>query len=279
MKMKIYTLTILFVSNLLTFVACQKSEVLTPTPDSGPHPGLFRSIQGKWVMNNPAPRQGHQSNISGKKQDVLQYVSLEFLSDSTYIVVLDNGDVIDGKFSISDSTTIDLKEFGVISEINFAGASLNFEITTTDWGVVAVTTIKATSLPENANTTLICSKTWQLDSSETGPAIFNKIGGDGYMGIKLRFSQSGTYFVKQYALDTLWFAGVSTWGWHPSKANTYVYAFEGHSYEVTITELTENSLIMREDGIYYWHYDKSGNHIDEGTPWEIHKKYRFVPVE
>lgn len=279
MKIKIYTFTALFASGLFFFVACQKSGVLVPTPDLGPNSTLFLSIQGKWVMNNPAPRHGNQNSISGKKQDLPQYVSLEFLNDSTYIIVLDNGDIVDGKFSITDSTTIDLKEFGVISDITFTGPSLNFEIATSDWGVVAVTTSKATSLPESANTTLICSKTWQLDSTETGPAIFNKIGGDGYMGVKLRFSQSGTYFVKQYALDTLWFAGTSTWNWHPNKPNTYIYAFEGHNYEVAISELKENSLILREDGIYYWHYDNSGNYIEEGTPWEIHKKYRFVPVE
>lgn len=279
MKMKIYTFAILFALMSLIFVSCQKNDIFVPTPDPEPQSTLFQTIQGKWVMNTPAPRQGYRNTVSAKQQDVPQYVSLEFLSDSTYIIVLDNGDIIDGKFNITDSITIDLKEFGIISDINFAGASLNFEIATADWGLVSVTANKTTPLQDNAITTLICSKTWQLDSVETGPAIFNTTGGDGYMGVKLRFSQSGTYFVKQYALDTLWYAATSTWNWHPSKPNTYVYAFEGHNYEVTISEINDHSLRMKEDGIYYWHYDNGGNYIEEGIPREIHKNYRFVPVD
>lgn len=267
-KTKTYSLSILLLSVLVFFASCKKDS--TPPdlpPDPEPQPTLFEAVQGKWTLNAASTNQGKRSIVSGKQQDSPQYISVEFLSDSTYIVVLDNGYVVDGKFSIPDSATINLKELGVISDITFAEASLTFNISTPEWGVVSVAANKAPAIPENANTTLIC-KTWELNSIAWGPATFNRNDGNGYVSVKLRFSRSGTYFLKHYVLDTLVYAATTSWHWHPSKPNTFIYTSEeGSDNEVVITALTDDSLKMEED------------YVDSGSQQPVHREYSFVPAE
>ena len=248
-KTKTHSLSMLLLSVLISFASCKKdSTPPDPPQDPEPQPTLFEAVQGKWTLDAAPTNPGKRNIVSGKHQDSPQYISVEFLSDSTYIVVLDNGYVIDGKFSIPDSTTINLKELGVISDITFAGTSLTFNISTSGWGEVSVAANKAPAIPENANNTLIC-KTWELNSTAWGPATFNRNGGNGHVSVKLRFSPSGTYFVKQYIIpDTLAYAATTSWHWHPSKPNTFIYTSEeGSDNEVVITALTDSSLKMEED--------------------------------
>ncbi len=265
--MKFYSFTALLFSLLMT-VSCTKDYAPepTPTPDPDPQPTLFESIQGKWNINAPASRIS-APKTSGKIQEEKTLVSLEFLSDSTYIVTLNNGEMYSGKIEINDSTTINLYQLGIITDIKFTGeTSLSFNISSDGWGSYTVVTTKAPVIPETSETALICKK-WDITATDRGPATFGFYGGFGDTHLHLLFTKSGTYYVKTFHLDTVYNVHSCTWKWHPSKANTFIYTNEGKDSEVTITELTDHSLKMEED------------YTDSWSQQSVHQKYSFVPAD
>lgn len=277
-KMKVYSLTTLLLLGLSIFTSCKKDDHPAPTPPPEPEKTLFEVILGKWEFNNTSSRKSGGATVSNKNQGERIAVAIEFLNDSTYMLLFSNGDVIDGKFSLADSTTIDLTGLGTLSDLSISDSMSSFKLSTPEWGVLSITALKAEEIPESVNTTLLC-RTWKLDSTVAGPATFFSQGGDGYLQIKLMFSKSGTYFLRQFSPDTLHRAESTSWRWHSTKPNTYVFSWEGEDKEVTIKELTETSLKMEDEWIYYEYYDNQGNYVPEGIPFPQHQRYVFVPED
>lgn len=268
MKRKLYYSVVWIFSALIFLGACKKDNTPTPdpTPDPEPTMSLFESIQGKWNINNASGRIVASKLLSGKVQDQRTLVSLEFLSDSTYIITFGYGEIYSGKIKMNDSTTINLGELGIVNNIQFSGeTSLSFNISSEGWGSFTVVTTKAPKIAETTETALICKK-WAITTTDMGPAIFNLYGSGEEYPLHLLFTKSGTYYVSTSHLDTIYNALSCTWKWHPSKAKTFIYSNEGKDNEVTIIELTETSLKMEED------------YIDEWSQ-AVHKEYFFVPVK
>lgn len=267
MKMKVYSFAIFFLAATIFFASCKKDGAPSPTPDPDTEPTLFDAIQGKWNINNSVGRTTKpvaSSKIQGEK--VL--VSLEFLGDSTYIISLDNGEIYSGKIKINDSTTINLSQLGIISNIKFSGeSSLSFDLSFDDGGSLMVVTTKAPEIAETAETALICRK-WEITSKDTGQAVFNFYGTKEYP-LHLLFTKSGTYYLEYFnsLTNAIFNVRTTTWKWHPSKPDTFLYLYEGKESEVTITELTDHSLKMQED------------YMDRGSQTILHKEYLLVPVE
>lgn len=275
--MKKFSLLLLLVVAVLFTSSCKKDDptaIVTPDPD--PKPTLFETILGKWTANTPDGRK-KTANVSGKNQGLPHFVSIEFLSDSTYLLEMEGNHIFEGRFSPSDSTVIDLRQFGVLSDIKFSGSVISFNLQTVNWGEFVVTAGKSEEVTAGEQTDLLC-RVWEMSTPAIGPAIFDRYGGDGYMHLKLSFSKSGTYFIKQYALDTLEFAQTSTWRWHPSKANTFIYQYKGKDKEVTIKQLTQSALKIEEEITLIQYHDANGNPVPGGVEVSDTNAYKFAAV-
>jgi len=251
MKMKISCIPGLLLLIVGTFISCKKDDNAPVTPD--PRPGLFEKVLGKWEMNNASTRKTIHNVASAKNQRPPSFVSIEFLSDTTYILVLENGNVIDGDFSLEDTTVISLDGLGLLTDITFADESLSFNISTSDWGKLSVSANKAEAIPDNPNIRLIC-RTWILDSVATGNIIYG-IGHPEEYRVLVRFSETGTYYLKRYALgltenapDTLQLAQTMRWTWDAEKPGTFLYEFEGEYKKAVINELKSGSLKFEAEG-------------------------------
>lgn len=269
--MNVYSFAMLFLAAIMFFCSCKKDGDSSPTPtldpDGEPRTTLFEALQGKWNINNSTGRTAEQVT-SGKIQGEKKLVSLEFLGDSTYIISLDNGEVYSGKIKINDSTTINLSQLGMITNIKFSGeSSVSFNLSFDGWESLTIVTTKAQQIAETTQTALICRK-WEITTKDTGQAVFNLYGTKEYP-LYLLFTKSGTYCLEYYNLltNTIFYVRTTTWKWHPSKPDTFLYLYEGKDSEVTITELTDHSLKMEE------------TYMDSGSQTIMHKEYVLVPVE
>ncbi|MFT3705529.1 MAG: hypothetical protein QM802_24380 [Agriterribacter sp.] len=228
------------VAAIALFASCKKDDTTSPTPQ--PTNPLYSSVLGKWNVTTTAGR--IQGNVSSKIQSPLQLLSIEFLSDTTYIVVMNDNTVTTVTFKITDSTSITLPDFGTLSEIKVADGKMNFKLQY-NGSNITLSANKAAEIALTDDTKLLC-RTWYLHNTDSVYGDYE----DGTDKITVLFSSAGTYLVQNYRQDTLINADIANWKWHPTKPKTILYWWDGDEPSdndaVTITELTSTSLKMTE---------------------------------
>lgn len=272
MKSKLRSFSLLLLFGMLIFASCKKDDTTGSNP-SVPIEGnpLFSSIQGKWKVSGITERkQNSQSFVSLKEMGKPQPVSIEFLSDTTYVILMADETVYTGHFNITDSTMIDLSKFGTLTEIKVTTSSMNFKLSFGN-NTISVSTNKAAEIPATDNTKLIC-KNWLLTTQESGQESYD-YADSGTERITILFSKAGTYLVQYLGKDTIYSAEADNWKWHSSLPNAFDYWSDDEPEDVgtvNITELSENSLKITEN-TYDYIYDANDN-VTDSTP----QTYNYV---
>ena len=281
MKIKLNFRPLFLFFGISVFVACKKDDTGSTQPPPVPV-SLQEAIVGKWEIHPVAARLKQNSNnspVSHKIQEPSQVLSLEFLSDSTYIVVMSGNEVLTGKYNVSDSAVIDLSGFGHLSEIKIAGNAMDFKLSS-NGTVIVISANKAETIPLTDNTRLLC-RNWYLTQAESGEAVY----GEGPVAsdkVTILFSAAGTYLVQFSSDDTLHSAEIANWKWHPTLSDTFVFWWfdeePANDNYVTITELSSSSLKMQESHTdYEYHYDGEGN-ITSTDTFTVTAKYVLIPA-
>lgn len=233
-----FSLSVFYLS---VFTACKKGDQSTTPPVETN--SLYKTVQGKWIVGTQSGRV-KPINTSLKIQEAKDLTSIEFLSDSTYIIV--SGDeVFTGTFTATDTTSINLTGFGALSEIKIAGEKMNFKLSY-QGNYIAISANKAATITLTETTKLLC-KRWLIAKEEYGDTLYE----NSYNADKLivLFSSSGTYLVQSLLKDSLLSADISNWQWHPTQANTFLYWWDDNEDDkmpVVIDELTNSILKLTE---------------------------------
>ncbi|HTN05918.1 hypothetical protein [Agriterribacter sp.] len=281
MKIKLNFRLLLLFFGISVFVACKKDD----TDSTQPPPAsvsLQEAVVGKWEIHPAVARLKHNSNnppVSHKIQEPSQVLSIEFLSDSTYIVVMSGNEVLTGKYNVSDSAVIDLSGFGHLSEIKIAGNAMDFKLSS-NGTVIVISANKAETIPLTDNTRLLC-RNWYLTRAESGEEVYGE-GPGAPDKITILFSAAGTYLVQFSSDDTLHSAEIANWKWHPTLSNTFVFWWYDEPADedafVSITELSSNSLKIQESHTdYEYHYDGEGN-ITSTDTFTVTTQYVLIPA-
>ncbi|UYQ94326.1 hypothetical protein MKQ68_04375 [Chitinophaga horti] len=279
----------LAVAAAVMFTACSKDDKPTPKPDGGAT-YVYTKVQGKWLFGEeviiPTGKKaadsksglfGKRGNAQGKEASaIVSFV--EFLSDSTFLVVDAMGATFKGSFTAKDSTTIDLKDFGTISGISFTEGKINFKLTYKDQQIV-VAANKAPQIAADDRNKLIC-RTWYLTKEEDGgdafegDAVYDDNGEIiGYENvpdsITFQATLSGTYMIQFFANKQLLDADVANWKWHAS-ANTFQYWWGNQEPSedenlVIIRELTKDVLKITESDDYNQDGQVTADEITKNT--------------
>lgn len=212
---------ILSVAIVMTIaVSCGKDE-------ESPQPGLFDTINGKWEVNGSS-----------------EFESFEFNQSGNYIVVVPAGGagptVQFGTYEVINNTTVELSNFGTISEAQVGTNSIDFklEVVSNPGSKVTLNASKKAEMASSSKTALLC-RTWKLVS----------VDGVSVVGtpdeLTVLFSKAGTYFVSTNATD------VAEWKWKTSAEVAFFYTWSGTFVDedyVDIIELTASTLKIDEDG-------------------------------
>lgn len=241
MKNRLHVYYLLFFFAFSIFASCKKDDKtsLTPTPT----PALYSTVLGKWTVIRPSSGRV-QHNIASKIQSPAELTSIEFLNDSTYVIVMGENEVTTGIFTVTDSTSITLSGLGSLSEIKIADGKMDFKLYY-NGSVLVLSASKAAEIALTGDTKLLC-RTWYLTNTDS---LYDDYE-NGTDKITVLFSASGTYLVQNFRKDTLLEADIANWKWHATKAKTIIYWWDGdvpdENDAVTITELTGTSLKLTE---------------------------------
>lgn len=241
MKNGLHIRYLLFFFVFSIFASCKKDDKASPTPPETP--ALYQTVLGKWNVIRPSGRI-QQNSISSKIQSPAELTSVEFLSDSTYVIVMDENEVTTGTFTVTDSTSITLSGLGNLSEIKVADGKMNFKLYY-NGNSITLSANKAAEVALTGDTKLLC-RTWYLTNTDS---IYEDYE-DGTNKITVLFSAAGTYLVQNFRNDTLLEANIANWKWHATTPKTIQYWWDGEEPDeddaVTITELTSASLKITE---------------------------------
>ena len=235
---------------LTTFFSCKKDDTATPTPPEE-KPTLFSQVQGKWNaeveiarISNPSLR---QLKPSLKVQDIPRVTSVEFFSDSTYILVFNYYSAYRDKFSAEDSSTISFAGFGNLSNIKVTGDSISFNCSY-DEVPLTVKAKKATDLTIAQDKKSLL-KQWVVTREEDGEAFYSDSENDtDSTQIDFQFTASGTFAYKmnQGSESQLM---VLNWKWDPENQNSLVLYMgtdaNPYYYGVTIKIVEISDSILR----------------------------------
>ena len=241
MKNRLHVYYLLFFFAFSIFASCKKDDKtsLTPTPT----PALYSTVLGKWTVIRPSSGRV-QHNIASKIQSPAELTSIEFLNDSTYVIVMGEDEVTTGTFTVTDSTSITLSGLGSLSEIKIANAKMDFKLFY-NGSVLVLSANKAAEIALTGDTKLLC-RTWYLTNTDS---LYDDYE-NGTDKITVLFSAAGTYLVQNFRNDTLLEADIANWKWHTSKPKTIIYWWDSEEPDendaVTITELTGTSLKLTE---------------------------------
>ncbi|MFT3750836.1 MAG: hypothetical protein QM768_21160 [Agriterribacter sp.] len=243
------------------FFSCKKDGGTITDP--GETISLYKTIAGKWNIHSLSGRikDVHTAN---KIQDTDDLTSIEFLNDSTYIVVTGDLDVFTGSFKVTDSTSITLTGFGALSEIKIANEKINFKLFY-NGNNITITANKADEIADSDNTRLLCRR-WLLTQQEDGAGAY--LDSDNADKITVIFSSSGTYLVQYLYKDALISADIANWEWHATQSNTFLYWWENDvnsKSPVVINELTKSVLKITE------------TYTDDSETYS--EKYILTPIE
>lgn len=214
-KSTIRYLFVLTVFAVLT--SCKKDDHISPQPSI--FSPLYNAVLGKWNIATTAGRiTDNQSGISSKIQSPTQMASIEFLSDSTYIVISNDGTVTTGTFKITDSTSITLPNFGALSDIKVADGKMNFKLQCNGADIILYAN-QSDKIALTSDTKLLC-RTWLLVPPEYGDSMYHYSKDNTVDKITILFSSSGTYLVQYFQKDTIVLADIANWKWHASRPMT-----------------------------------------------------------
>lgn len=217
MKHKFSTLYLFVSAAFAVLSSCKKED--HPAPQTVSVSPLYNAVLGKWNISTTAGRiTDNNTNISSKVQSPPQMVSIEFLSDSTYIVMLNDGTVTTGTFTITDSTSVTLPSFGVLSDIKVADGKMDFKLRCNGTEIILYAS-QADKIALTSETKLLC-RTWLLVAPEYGDSVYHYSKDNTVDKITFLFSSSGTYLVQYFQKDTLLMADVANWKWHATRAMT-----------------------------------------------------------
>lgn len=229
--------------SLTVFFSCKKDDSPAPPPSE---PTLFDKVQGRWDAEVEVYGRGSNPSVSPKEQDMPRVSSVEFFSDSTYILVFNHQSVYSGKLSVVDSAAFSFAGFGNISNIQITNDSLSFNCTYYDYPV----SVKAGKVDE-----LVVSsdkkpllKTWVLSQEEDGASLYEEYQVAEGKKITMLFSSAGTFLTQIGDGNN---AEVRNWKWHPQIANAAVAYYPWQS-EINynayykIAELTNTGLKIQQ---------------------------------
>ncbi|MBX2925022.1 MAG: hypothetical protein KF746_22665 [Chitinophagaceae bacterium] len=265
MKKQTGLLCLILFAGMIIFNACKKNDSGGDPPPAAENP-LYKNAIGKWNINTTPGRTKQPNMVSSKIQDAADLVSIEFLSDTTYVIVSKDNDVFTGTFSAPDSSSINLSNFGKLTEIKIAGGTMNFKLSK-DGNTILITANKAETIPLTVNTELLC-KNWYLTEEDFGEDLYD----EDIDKVTVLFSTAGTYLVQSFNKGIVIEAEIANWKWHPTEPNTFIYWWEelpDEDDKVKITELSKNKLRMEES---YYEYD------DDDNPTLITQKYVLIPA-
>lgn len=243
MKNRLHIRYLLFFFTFSIFVSCKKDDKASPTPT--PTTALYNTVLGKWTVIRPSGRIQH--NIASKIQSPVELTSIEFLNDSTYVVITGENDVTTGTFTVTDSTSITLTGFGSLSEIKVADGKMDFKLFYNGSSLV-LSANKAAEITLTSDTKLLC-RTWYLTKEEYGDSVYSDTE-DGADKITVLFSSAGTYLVQFFKQNTLLSAQAQNWKWHASKPMTIQYWHDDEQPDedsyLSVTDLNSSSLKITE---------------------------------
>lgn len=194
--------------------------------------------QTKWVTNNESS----------------SFASIEFSTSGNYIVIenvlnksTSQQKIHFGTYSVTDPTTINLVNMGIVKVKELTNNTVNMEITLNGTSTpLMFTGTKSDNMETTTRTDLLC-RTWEVIKHNEKDAA-----GTEYEGSTILFSKAGTYFVTMpNGGDDA--GGLALWKWNEGTNETqFLYTWNGTfegDYDgsfVTINLLTKTSLIITE---------------------------------
>ncbi|MFT3750288.1 MAG: hypothetical protein QM768_18365 [Agriterribacter sp.] len=248
MKFRFETRYLILLFSLSFFFSCKKDD--NPSL-STPEPALFEKVQGKWAADIELPRRiskpsGREFFQPSKKvQDIGNISSVEFFSDSSYILTFNQYYAITGKLSVKDSTSFELSTIGTVSDLKVVGDSISFNCTYYDIPMTVKAARVGTVAIDNNKKAIL--KNWQLTAEEDGADFFE----DSHASpdnISFFFSPAGTFLLK-YSAGNQSYAQAFEWSIFSSKENSFLLSFpyytqDNYSY-LKIIELTDSTLKLQ----------------------------------
>ncbi|MBX3252777.1 MAG: hypothetical protein KF862_01450 [Chitinophagaceae bacterium] len=226
--------------SLSVFFSCKKDDNPGPTPPPQEEPTLFEKVQGRWDAEVDLPVRISNPAVSYKNQDMPHVRSVEFLSDSTYIVAFAHGGAFTGKLSVIDSASFNFTGLGEVSNIQIKDDSLSFTWSYNDIPL-NVRAGKVSDLSISADKKAIL-KSWVLSTEEDGADLYEEFNIEEGKKITMLFSSAGTLLTKYSDV-----ANARNWKWHPEKANAALFYSPGQTefnYDIyyKLAELTNTGL-------------------------------------
>lgn len=253
MKLRFDLRYLMLLLSVSFFFSCKKDDAPKPViPEEKTPPSLFEQVKGKWSVNiKPVTRvsnpfTGKLSGYSAKTSFMPRVSSIEFFSDSTYLLSFEQYKAFTGKFSVKDSNTLKFTEFGDISDIKVSGDSISFSFTYLDIPLsVKAARFANVNVPADKKTLL---KEWVLTREEDGAGYYENAGEDAE--ISCFFTLSGTYITKS-PLGDGYSLYAKNWNWIPGKSNAIIL-YTGanttgdYSEYIKIAELSSTSLTLQK---------------------------------
>lgn len=240
MKNRLHVHYLLFFFAFSIFASCKKDDKTSSTPT--PTPALYSTVLGKWTVIRPSSGRV-QHNIASKIQSPAELTSIEFLNDSTYVIVMGEDEVTTGTFAVTDSTSITLSGLGSLSEIKIADGKMDFKLFY-NGSVLVLSANKAAEIPATEKTKLLC-RTWLLTHELSGDSAYDNEGFGDPDKITILFSDAGTYLTQYIKQGVVTDAQLAHWKWHPTIPDAIVDLADDDTSDdnyLIITELTNSSF-------------------------------------
>lgn len=220
-----------------TFLFCLSLSSCLSLMDPNTEPLNKETIAARWEVNDPSS----------------EFSLFEFDKNGNYIVLssvtLKSTNAMKshiGEYTIVNSNTIELEEFGTIVFQTFNSKNAKFTITLKDatTGKV-VEVVAAEKISETTKTQMLC-KIWQHEAYPANDLLY------GYT-FKLLFSNSGTYFASIEDPEKNYLGAVNFWCWKDSLETTICISdvnddICSKNTKFEIIELTNTRLKLKEPG-------------------------------
>lgn len=251
MQLRLQSRYLVLLFSLSFLFSCKKDDSPTTIIVTEEKTPLFQQIQGKWVAE--IEYLGRVSNFainkkpdfSAKVQDMPQVSSVEFFSDSTYVLVFGGYRGYTSKFNVKDTNTLHSAELGDISNVKIKGDSISFTFLYFETEV-SVKAARSNNTNVAGDKQAIVNE-WSLVDYEEGTSTIGNWGEN--VNISFLFTNSGTFGVK-YASGDEYNLQVMEWKWKPGKVGEIIYygmgnLTDGNYYSnvyIKVVELTFTSL-------------------------------------
>lgn len=240
--------------SLSAFFSCKKDDAPTPTPPPA-EPTVFEQVQGRWNAEIQAPPR--KSNTSSKEQYMPRIAVIEFSSDSTYTIALDNSDAITGKFKPVDSViNLSGDEITSISDLKISADSISFSYLYSE-DLIKVKAAKADDLTISSDKKALLKNWLVVRNQEDGEYAYARyqLGQDATITYKFTAAGSLVLSMQQGQHGMSMFAN---WKWHATMANTVqpysIYGeqmYDGNYFKIislSNTNLTIEETLTQQGG-------------------------------